>query len=481
MVCGDILQLHIGSSYGCRVDPDRRAALRQLPKIDEVLKRDDVSALGAPRWAVLEAVRREVDARRRAILDGTSVSADVSFEAIEQLADQLVRPSLRKVINATGVVLHTNMGRAPLAAPVIERIAEVARGYSNLEYDLAVGKRGSRHGHLAALMRAVTGAEDAVAVNNNAGAVMLCLATLAAGKQVIVSRGELIEIGGSFRIPDVMRMSGAELVEVGTTNKTHLKDYETAIGDDTALLLKVHRSNFEVVGFSAEVSVAELVQLGRWANVPTMFDLGSGSLLEAQTSSELGLAPEPSVRAVVRDGVDLVTFSGDKLLGGPQAGIIAGRAEAVAAVRKHPMMRALRPDKLTIAGLEATLSLYRDGRERDIPAVAMLAAELPVLRQRAETMLQQVGDAPSGVVVELVSCESTVGGGAMPTTTLPSWGLGLTPAPATATSLTAIDAALRAGELPVVGRIADDRMILDVRTLVGDAEVAAVVAAVRAL
>lgn len=463
------------------MDSDRQSALRQLPKIDEVLAREDVSALSVPRWAVVEAVRREVDAQRQAILDGASLTPEVTFDAVRRRSEQLVQPSLRKVINATGVVLHTNMGRAPLAPAVIERIEQVARGYSNLEYDLEAGRRGSRHGHLVELMRAVTGAEDAVAVNNNAGAVMLCLATLAAGKEVIVSRGELIEIGGSFRVPDVMKMSGATLVEVGTTNKTHLRDYESAITDNTALLLKVHRSNFEVVGFTAEVSVEELAELGRNSGVTSMFDLGSGSLLEATHLAGLGLAPEPSVKAVVASGIDLVSFSGDKLLGGPQAGIIAGRAQAVAAVRKHPMMRALRPDKMSIAGLEATLALYRDGRSDEVPGVAMLSAPLNELRARADAMLGQIGDAPNSVSVELVACESTVGGGAMPMTSLPSWAIALSPAEKSATSLAAIDAALRANEVPIVGRITDDRMVLDVRTLLNTDEISVVVAAVRAL
>ncbi len=463
------------------MDSDRQSALRQLPKIDDVLKREDIAGIDSPRWAVLEAVRREVDAQRQAILSGGSASADVTFDAVKRRAQQLVQPSLRKVINATGVVLHTNMGRAPLAEAVIERISEVARGYSNLEYDLVAGKRGSRHGHLKQLMLALTGAEDAVAVNNCAGAVMLSLAAMASGKQVIVSRGELIEIGGSFRVPDVMRMSGATLVEVGTTNKTHARDYQAAITEDTALLMKVHRSNFAVVGFTKEVSAEELVELGQASGVPTMFDLGSGSLIDSAELAAMGLAAEPSVRQVVQAGIDLVTFSGDKLLGAPQAGIIAGRADAVAAVRKHPMMRALRPDKMCIAGLEATLALYRDGHRQQVPGIAMLSAPLEDLRARAEAARAAIADAPNSIVVELTACESTVGGGTMPMTTMASWGIALAPAPGSATSLSAIDAALRANEVPIVGRITDDRMILDVRTLVNSDEISAVVAAVRGL
>ncbi|HUH00443.1 MAG TPA: L-seryl-tRNA(Sec) selenium transferase [Kofleriaceae bacterium] len=461
------------------MDGERQALLRRLPKIDQVLAREDISGLPAPRWAVVEAVRGEVEALRRAIVEGRGALVEVEAGAVKRRAEGLVQPSLRRVINATGVVLHTNLGRAPLGAEVLARVTALGASYSNLEYDVENGQRGSRHGHVARLVRDVTGAEDAVAVNNNAGAVMLALAAMAAGRAVIVSRGELIEIGGSFRIPDVMRMSGATLVEVGTTNKTHARDYEDAISADTALLLKVHRSNFDVVGFTAEVDTAELVELGRARGVPTMMDLGSGVLLEPAELAALGLPPEPSARAVVASGADLVTFSGDKLLGGPQAGIIAGRSAAVARVRSHPMMRALRPDKLTIAALEATLAIYRDGRARQaIPAVAMLAAPLEVLRARAETLRAKVGGAPDWLALDLVPCESAVGGGAMPTTALPSWAVALRGGDRLGPD--AIDAALRAGDPPIIGRITDDMFLLDVRTL-ADAELDEVARGIGAL
>jgi len=463
------------------VDQNRQALLRRLPKIDELLRRDDIAALAAPRWAVVEAVRCEVEALRAAILGGNGEAAavEVATEAVARRADALTRPSLRRVINATGVVLHTNLGRAPLGAEVLGRVTDIAGGYSTLEYDLVAGHRGSRHGHLSELVRALTGAADAVVVNNNAGAVMLALAALAADREVIVSRGELIEIGGSFRIPDVMRLSGARLVEVGTTNRTHPRDYEQAITDDTALLLKVHRSNFDVVGFTAEVEPADLVVIGRAREISTMVDLGSGSLLEAAELSALGLPAEPGVRVVVGAGVDLVTFSGDKLLGGPQAGIIAGDATAVARCRKHPLMRALRPDKMCLAALEATLSIYRDGRADDaVPAVAMLSAPLEVVRRRAEAMVARVGETPEWLDVALVPCESAVGGGAMPSAALPSWGVAVD----ARTKLGAddVDAALRAADPPVVGRIEDDAVILDART-VADAEVDDLARAVRGL
>lgn len=442
----------------------REQLLRKLPKIDELLRRDDIAAVAAPRWAVVEAARRQVDALRKAILAGTSEDVTVEASAVEGLARALSRPSLRRVVNATGVVLHTNLGRAPLADEVMARAAELAHGYSNLEYDIDAGRRGSRHGHIAELVCELVGAEDAVAVNNCAGAVMLGLAAMAHGREVIVSRGELIEIGGSFRIPDVMRLSGARLVEVGTTNKTHPRDYRAAITDDTALLLKVHRSNFAIVGFTVEVEATELVGIGAERGVKTMMDLGSGLLMAAEDLVAMGMPPEPSVRSAVESGLDLVLFSGDKLLGGPQAGILAGKADAVAACRKHPLMRALRPDKLTIAALEATLSLYRDGRARDaVPAVAMLSTPLEALRQRAADLVGRIGDVPEWLTVDLTPCESTVGGGTMPTARLPSWGVGL--AGGDTVGPDALDARLRAGDVPVIGHIVDDTLVLDVRTM----------------
>jgi L-seryl-tRNA(Ser) seleniumtransferase len=463
------------------VTSDVNQLLRRLPKIDEVLKLAPVQAIDLPRWAVVEAVRRAVDERRRAILAGESTAVDIDTDEVATLAAALVSPSLRQVVNATGVVVHTNFGRAPLAPAAAARIAELSSGYSNLEYDLDQGKRGSRHSHLTELLCALTGAEDAVVVNNNAGAVMLCLAAFAADREVIVSRGELIEIGGSFRIPDVMRLSGAQLVEVGTTNKTHLHDYQGAITSATALLLKVHQSNFAIVGFTAEVEAAELVDLGSKFSIPTMLDLGSGCLLEAETSSALGLPAEPSVRSVVATGLDLVSFSGDKLLGGPQAGIIVGRAEAVARVRTHQMMRALRPGKLNLAALETTLSIYRDGHPtRELPVLAMLASPLAQLRTRAENLRSAIAECPEWLAVEVISCESTVGGGAMPTSTLPSWGLGLTSS-SPDINVGDIEKRLRGGPVPVVGRIVDDELVLDVRTLARDSDLALVVAAIKAL
>ncbi len=458
-----------------------QATLRLLPKIDQLLARDDVTSIDAPRWAVVEAARRQVETLRRAILAGESERVEVEASDLAREACLLARPSVRRVVNATGVVLHTNLGRAPLAPEAIARMTELAGGYTNLEYDIDAGRRGSRHGHITELLRDLTGAEDAALVNNNAGAVLLVLAALAEDREVIVSRGELIEIGGSFRIPDVMRMSGAHLVEVGTTNKTRVADYDAAISDRTALLLKVHQSNFAIVGFTEEAQLTELAELGTRRGVRTAFDVGSGALLSAAQMTAIGLPGEPSVRELIETGVDLVTFSGDKLLGGPQAGIIVGRAEAVAAVRTHPLMRALRPDKLTIAALEATLSIYRDGRaHHDLPAVRMLSADLGALRVRAESFLARVEPALASFEVALVSCDSKVGGGALPLASLPSWGVSIS-ASSGGPGPDAIDARLRRAEPPVVARILDDTIVLDMRTLDREDDRDAAVAAVLAL
>jgi L-seryl-tRNA(Ser) seleniumtransferase len=474
------------------------SALARLPKIDAVLGRDDVRALDVPRFALVQAVRELVDEQRRRILAGEAPEvledalADVApaTRDIERRARALSRPSLRPVINATGVVIHTNLGRAPLGQAAIEHLCAIAGGYSNLEYDLDAGSRGSRHGHVTAALRALTGAEEAVVVNNNAAAVMLALAALASGREVIVSRGELVEIGGSFRIPDVMRTSGAELVEVGTTNKTRLSDYEQAVRERTGLLLKVHRSNFAIIGFTEEVEAAALAALGRRAGIPTMVDLGSGLLLEPAELQAMGLPAEPTPRAEIAAGIDVVCFSGDKLLGGPQAGIVCGSARVIARLRTHPLMRALRPDKLTLAALDATLAAYRDRRGPDpvdVPALTMLGETEASVRRRAEAALAGVrallagapGQGAPRAEVSLAPCESAVGGGAMPTARLPSWGLAL--APVHGTRATDFELALRRSDPPVIARIVDDRVVLDMRTVLPrdtEALLAAVAAAV---
>ena len=447
--------------------------LAKLPAVHALA--DEAEALGsAPRWAVVEAARRAIADRRTAILAGQADSAAIAALEVAELAARLARPALRRVINATGVVLHTNLGRAPLATAARAAIDEVARGYSNLEYDLGKGERGSRHDHLRGLLRELTGAEDALVCNNNAAATVLGLAALATNKEIVVSRGELIEIGGSFRLPEILALSRGTLVEIGTTNKTHRKDYENAIGPATGLLLKVHRSNFAIVGFTAEVSAAEVVAIGRARGIATMIDLGSGMFVDRETQRRWRLPDEPTVKDTVDSGADLVTFSGDKLLGGPQAGILVGKAAAVEAARKHPLMRALRPDKLTLAGLAATLALYRDGNEGEIPAVRMIGRSSEALHGDAQRLREQLGDVP-GLALSIEGCTSTVGGGAMPTAELPSWAVVIA-----GKSADALDRLLRAAPVPVIARIEDGKVWLDVRTI-ADEDISDLVAAVRSL
>ncbi len=446
-----------------------RALLAQLPAVHELADAAS-STTPVPRWALVEAARRSIADRRALLLSGASEDPTIDPAGVAALAGELARPALRPVINATGVVLHTNLGRAPLADAARRAIDEVARGYSNLEYDLVEGKRGSRHDHLRGVLRELTGAEDAIVVNNNAAATVLGLAALATDREIVVSRGELIEIGGSFRLPEILKLSRGVLVEVGTTNRTHVRDYEDAIRDTTGLLLKVHRSNFAIVGFTTEVTPAQLVAIGRARGVATMVDLGSGALVDRETQRRWGLPDEPTVRETVATGTDLVTFSGDKLLGGPQAGIAVGTTAAVEQARRHPLMRAFRPDKLTLAGLAATLALYRDGRLDDIPATRMLATSGSDLQARAQQLAAAIGAVP-GLTIAIETCTSTVGGGAMPTASVSSYAVTLSGA-----SAATLDAALR--RHAIVGRIDDGRLWLDVRTI-ADHELELVADAVR--
>jgi L-seryl-tRNA(Ser) seleniumtransferase len=445
--------------------------LAKLPAVHVLA--DEAEALGnVPRWAVVEAARRAIGERRAAILAGKADSPAIGAAEVAELAATLVAPPLRRVINATGVVLHTNLGRAPLADSARAAIDEAARGYTNLEYDLGKGERGSRHDHLRALLCELTGAEDAIVCNNNAAATVLGLAALASNKEIVVSRGELIEIGGSFRLPEILALSRGTLVEVGTTNKTHARDYENAIGPNTGLLLKVHRSNFAIVGFTAEVTPEQVVEIGRERNVATMIDLGSGMVIDRETQKRWGLPDEPTVRESVASGADLVTFSGDKLLGGPQAGIAVGKKAAVEAARKHPLMRALRPDKLTLAGLAATLSLYRDGHAEDVPTVRMIARSSEGLHADARRLVDMIGQ--TSLKLDVEACTSTVGGGAMPTAELPSWAVTIAGKP------DELDRRLRATTPPVIATIRDGKLWLDVRTI-AEEELGTVAAAVRAL
>jgi L-seryl-tRNA(Ser) seleniumtransferase len=423
--------------------------LRDLPSVDVLLRDERLAAEARP--LALAAVRATLDRAREELRAGLD-PGDLVARALAELA-ALRRPALRRVLNATGVIVHTNLGRAPLAPAALERVAAVGAGYSNLEYDLAGGARGSRQDHLSPLLRRLTGADSALVVNNNAAAVLLALAALAEGREVLVSRGELIEIGDGFRIPDVLVRSGARLVEVGTTNRTRASDYEHAIGPDTALLLRVHQSNFRVVGFTEQPRVAELAAVAGRHGVPLVDDLGSGALVETQG--------EPTPAASLEAGADLVCFSGDKLLGGPQAGIVAGRADLVERLRRHPLQRALRADKLSLAALEGTLALYLD-RPEEIPVLRMLREPVDAVRARAERLAEAVG----GDVEETVA---RVGGGALPLTELPSFACAVEEE---------LAAALREHEPPVVAVVRDSRTLLDCRTLTDD-EAAEVAEAVR--
>jgi L-seryl-tRNA(Ser) seleniumtransferase len=422
--------------------------LRDLPSVDELARGvDDPLAVEAAR-DVLARAREEI----RAGADPGDLEARVRESLLTVRA-----PSLRRVLNATGVIVHTNLGRAPLAAEALAQVVETARGYSNLELDLRDGVRGSRQDHVAPILRRLTGAEAAIVVNNNAAALLLALAALAEDREVIVSRGELIEIGDGFRIPDVLARSGARLVEVGTTNRTHARDYEEAVGPQTSLLLRVHQSNFRVVGFTELPQLADLAAVARRHGVPLVDDLGSGVLADNGLSQG---EPEPSARESLAAGADLVCFSGDKLLGGPQAGIVVGRAELVEKLRRHPLHRAVRADKLTLAALEGTLRVYLDAPER-IPVLRMLGEDVVAVRARAERLAALAG----GSVEETVG---RVGGGALPLAELPSFACAVEES---------LAGPLRAGEPPVVGIVRDGRLLLDCRTL-ADGEVDEVAAAV---
>lgn len=448
---------------------DRSSLLRDLPSVDEVLRRPAAQGLleVAPRWAVTEAVRRLIDRRRKAILSGEAEGPEavvVDDEDLGSEVDLLLRPALRPVLNATGVVVHTNLGRSPLPRAAFERLRVVAEGYSNLEYDLEAGRRGSRHDHLRRLAAELCGAEDAVVVNNNAGAVLLALSALASGREVVISRAELVEIGGGFRIPEVIVQGGALLREVGTTNRTRISDYEAAVTDATGALLKVHQSNFAIVGFTEEVPARQLADLARRARVPLVVDLGSGAMIDGYGP---GLGREPTVRRTLEDGADLVTFSGDKLLGGPQAGIVLGRADLVAAVRRHPLMRALRPGKLDLAALEATLELWRDGKLAEIPVARMLATHPGEARARASRFARRLRGKASVLSTTLLAVEGRAGGGSLPLGAAPGFALALGAEGASAAEL---EAALRAGDPPVVARIVEDRVLLDLRTIAPERE-----------
>ncbi|MFN8572385.1 MAG: L-seryl-tRNA(Sec) selenium transferase [Gemmatimonadaceae bacterium] len=430
---------------------------RALPSVGSLIESPLVRAASAavPQRVVTAAARRVIDRAREhpanAPRDESAWAAAVTNEI-----HALQLPSLRPVFNATGVVLHTNLGRAPLAQAAIDAIVATAGGATNLEFDLAAGKRGSRYDHCVALLRELTGAPDALVVNNCAAALVLALNTFARDREAIVSRGELIEIGGAFRVPEIMARSGARLREVGTTNRTSVSDYQSALGTETGAIVKVHRSNFEMLGFVAEVSVRELKPVATAAGVPLLHDFGSGLLLDL---APFGLTGEPTARDAVRDGATLVAMSGDKLLGGPQAGILLGDKDAIAALKTNPLTRALRVDKMTIAALTATLQLYRDpdAAVREIPTLQMLAATAGDLETRARALAQRLESA--GIPARAIATEGSVGGGAFPSARLASWAVAL--------GGPAVDweARLRDGRIPVIGHVADDALLLELRSI----------------
>jgi L-seryl-tRNA(Ser) seleniumtransferase len=461
------------------LNPEKQALLRKLPGVDYVIdlweKNDPVKSM--PRPVVVQSIRTTLEALRSQILtsaeplDEALFSDDALLRLTQEAANKRMDFNLKRVVNATGVVIHTNLGRSLLAEKVAEHVARMSSSYTNLEFDLDKGARGSRYSAVEDVLCELSGAEAALVVNNNAGAVFLALETLAKGKEVIVSRGELVEIGGSFRIPDVMARSNAKLVEVGATNRTHLRDYESAISSDTALLLKVHTSNYSIVGFTAEVSLQEMVALGAKYHLPVMKDLGSGSFIDF---SEYGLVKEPTVQDTVTAGVDVVTFSGDKMLGGPQAGIIVGKKDFVDRIKKNPINRALRIDKMTLAALEATLQYYRDEAEAlsAIPTLRMLTMPIKSISTKARRLksrLKKLGDDRLNVV--LLNGSSRVGGGSLPLQELPTKCLGIT---INGLSANAVEALMRGGTPPVIVRIEEDLVVLDLRT-VQDVEIGIIV------
>ena len=455
----------------------RQQALRKIPSVDEILLRPEIADLLKvhPRHVVVGAIRKGLGQLREEILRKEDLSqigeVFFSFENLFPLfqreIDLQIQPRLRRVINATGVVIHTNLGRAPLHSSAIDHLVEISKSYSNLEYDLERGERGDRYAHVEETLCRLSGAESALVVNNNAAAVLLVLNTLAEGKEVIVSRGELVEIGGAFRIPDVMKRSGALLREVGTTNRTHFSDYQKAIGAQTALLLKVHTSNFRVMGFTSEVSLQDLVRLGREHRIPVVEDLGSGCLVDL---ARYGLEKEPTVQEIIETGVEGVTVSGDKLLGGPQAGIILGKKKILDLFKINPLTRALRIDKLTLAALESTLLLYLDEKRamEEIPTLRMLSLDTKKLKQRGKRLLKRLSGRIDGRITFLVREDvSQVGGGALPLQELPTMVVAAKPLDCSVNSL---EARLRQSDPPIISRISREELILDMRT-VSDEEI----------
>ncbi|MBN1832284.1 MAG: L-seryl-tRNA(Sec) selenium transferase [Deltaproteobacteria bacterium] len=454
------------------VNTDKKALFKKIPAVDRLLDTPRIIEASAeyPRSLVLRAIHQVLDEIRKDLAEGGE-SKESSLLKIETISEKVVerivllaQSSLRPVINATGIIVHTNLGRSILAEKVLKRFGPIAGGYSNLEYDIEQGERGSRYTHVEDILKELTSAEGVMVVNNNAGAVLLSIETLARDREVIVSRGQLVEIGGSFRIPDVMRKSGAVMIEVGTTNKTHLQDYEEVIGPDTALLLSVHKSNFHIVGFTQDIDASDLVKLGNKYGIPVMEDLGSGCLINF---SEYGIPKEPTVQDVLRQGVDLVTFSGDKLLGGPQAGIILGRKDLIESIKKNPLTRALRIDKLTLLALEETLKIYRDEKAaiREIPTLRMICQPYSSLKTKGQRLAKMIGKLPNThFSLDQVDGISRAGGGAFPLLELPTRMMSLTPKKLPAHRM---EEWLRFHTPPIIVRVEKDQVLLDLRTIQG--------------
>jgi len=456
------------------MDDHKRELLKNLPKIDEVMlileKKGAFSK--APRGILKSACRSVVEELRKGIMEAKENTVGLRLPTDDRIADQIIgvidslrQYKLRRVVNATGVILHTNLGRAPLCREALERLTDVAAGYSNLEYDIDKGERGLRYHHVQRLLCELSGAEDALVVNNNAAAVLLVLNTLAQGKEVIVSRGELVEIGGEFRIPEVMEKSGARLHEVGTTNRTRLSDFEKAIGPETGLILKVHTSNFKIVGFTEETEIRDLIALGKKHGISVMYDLGSGCLVDLD---RYGLQREPTVSEVLGTGVDVITFSGDKLLGGPQAGIILGKQDIVRHIKQNPLNRALRIDKLTLAALEGTIIHYLqpDQAISRIKVLRMLTEPIPDVRKRAKKLLAMLKrDHVEGVSLSMKEGFSMAGGGSLPEQGIPTVLIRIV---SKQWSCATLEERLRHAEIPVIARIAEDEVLLDLRTIAED-------------
>lgn len=453
----------------------KQRLLSEIPSVDELLKNPygEKWLKSYPRKIVLRAIREVLEIKRKKILNG--LSKELSINAIppdiERMIRDLVAYKLKPLINATGVVIHTNLGRAILSDKALENIRHVAGGYSNLEYELSHGKRGKRYSHIKNILKELSGADDAIVVNNNAAAVLLCLNTFAKDREVIVSRGELVEIGGSFRIPEIMKSSGTILREVGTTNKTHFSDYENAVSGNTALLLKVHQSNYKLIGFTEDVSIKELVKLGRTYKIPAMTDLGSGCMIDLE---KYGIYGEPTVQNVIKAGADIVTFSGDKLLGGPQAGIILGRRKLIQKVQENPFLRAVRIDKLTLASLETTFMQYLDEEKatKEIPTLRMLIQSLDRIRRRAKKIFISLKKGASNqAAIEVIADKSRAGGGSLPETDFPTFVVSIKPSEI---SVNALEKKLRECNPPVIARIREDALLIDART-VQDKEVKALI------